>query len=45
MKKVKAQLFVLVVSALLFLANATAVFGASCAFSSYQTEVPETLRK
>lgn len=45
MKKVKAQLFVVLVSALLFLANATAAFGANCAITSYQPEVPEALRK
>jgi len=45
MKKIMPKLFVFAVTALLFLANVVTAFGASCMYSSYQPEVPETLRK
>jgi cyclic lactone autoinducer peptide len=43
MKKFISRLFIFTVTTLLFLASVTAA--SACLFTSYQTEVPETLRK
>ncbi len=43
MKKIMPKLFVFAVTTLLFLASITSAAG--CMYSSYQPEVPETLRK
>lgn len=45
MKKIKSKLFVFAVTALLFLAHVTATAASACIITSYQPEVPETLRK